>query len=100
MPATQGKRSKDRGALGERSSPSEHCHDMLTLSVNGLPFCYKSLSVMYFIMKSHLLVLTILVGFVTAPVQAKKAWNGPDLHGVNTEATLPVIHESPQSNPE
>lgn len=51
-------------------------------------------------MKSLLLVLTILVGFVTAPAQAKKAWNGPDLHGVNTEATLPVIHESPQSNPE
>lgn len=55
---------------------------------------------MHFIMQTFFLVLTILLGFATAPVQAKKAWNGPDLHGVNTEATPPIIVESPQSGPE
>lgn len=52
------------------------------------------------IMKSFFLVSTILVGFMIAPVHAKKAWNGPDLHGVNTEATPPMILENPQSSPE
>ncbi len=55
---------------------------------------------MHSIVKSFLLVLTILLGFAIAPVQAKKAWNGPDLHGVNTEATPPMVLESPQSSPE
>jgi hypothetical protein len=37
------------------------------------------------------------IGFAIAPVQAKKAWNGPDLHGINPEAAPTVIHSSPEA---
>jgi hypothetical protein len=52
------------------------------------------------IMKKLLLGLLILVGIANVSVQAKKAWNGPDLHGVNTEATHSKNLESQKSNPE
>ncbi len=51
-------------------------------------------------MKKLLLGLLILVGIANVSVQAKKAWNGPDLHGVNTEATHSKNLESQKSNPE
>jgi hypothetical protein len=49
-------------------------------------------------MKKLAFVLTIAAAFATAPVQAKRTWNGPDLHGINTESTPIVILSSPQAS--
>jgi hypothetical protein len=48
-------------------------------------------------MKTFPLVIAMGIGFAIAPVQAKRAWNGPDLHGINPEAAPTVIHSSPEA---
>jgi hypothetical protein len=50
-----------------------------------------------FCMKTLSFVIALAIGLVVAPGQAKRAWNGPDLHGINPEAAPTVIHASPES---
>jgi hypothetical protein len=56
----------------------------LTVQVSGA----KEKLALIYLMKTLPLIALLALGFAATPVEAKRGWNGPDLHGINPEASI------------